>query len=127
MKIDVARQFFVKVPSTKFHENLHGDPRPVTSVQIANGHHERPSNCMLKKPVVGARSGLKWLDLRISLRFEWRFTCFGMLRHFVGEVSPTSPRTWTIWCTWDYLMDWDCLMDLDYLILKMKVVHSKRR
>ena len=30
MKIDVSRQFFVKVPSMKFHENLHSDPRSVT-------------------------------------------------------------------------------------------------
>jgi hypothetical protein len=50
----------------KFHENLHSDPRSVTSVQIANGHRERPSNCMLKKLVVRARDGLKWLNLRIS-------------------------------------------------------------
>jgi hypothetical protein len=27
MKIDVARQFFEKVPSMKFHENLHSVPR----------------------------------------------------------------------------------------------------
>ena len=50
----------------KFHENLHIDPRYVTSVRIANGHRERPSDCMLKKLVVRARCGLKWLDLRIS-------------------------------------------------------------
>jgi hypothetical protein len=66
MKIDVARQFFVKVSSTKFRENLHSDPRSVTSAQIANGRRERPSNCMSKKLVVRARVGLKWLDLRIS-------------------------------------------------------------
>jgi hypothetical protein len=68
MKIDVARQFFVKVSSMKFHEHLHSDPRAVTSVQIENEHH--PSNCLLKKLVVMAWGGLKWLYLRISERFE---------------------------------------------------------
>jgi len=68
MKIDVTRHFFfwVKVFSMKFHENLYSDPRSVTCVRIANGHRERPNNCMLKKLVVRARGGLKWLDLCIS-------------------------------------------------------------
>jgi len=48
----------------KFHENLYSDPRSVTSVRIANGHRERPSNCMLKKLVVRARGGLKCLRLQ---------------------------------------------------------------